>query len=112
VDSYRRAVTRACEKAFPLPEHLSPPVLGDGKRQSARAWRAGLTAQQTAAVKAWRRSHHFHPHQLRHNAGTEVRKQFGIEVARIILGHQGMDTTEIYAEVDRRQAMEVIGKIG
>jgi site-specific recombinase XerD len=57
-------------------------------------------------------NHRFHPHQRRHNAGTERRRQFGIEMARIILGHQAMDTTEIYAEADRRQAMEVIGKIG
>ena len=112
VDSYRRAIARACEKAFPLPDHLSPKVLGDGKRESSRAWKTRLTAQEKAAVKAWRQNHRFHPHQCRHNAGTDLRRQFGIEVARIILGHQAMNTTEIYAEVDRRQAMEVIGKIG
>jgi integrase len=112
VDSYRRAIARACKKAFPLPDHLSPRTWGDGKRESGRAWWKRLTAQERAAVQAWRRNHRFHPHQCRHNAGTALRKEFGIEVARIILGHQEMNTTEIYAEVDRQQAMEVISKIG
>jgi integrase len=52
------------------------------------------------------------PHRLRHNAATNLRKQFGVELARIILGHATAFTTEIYAEADRQQAMEVIAKIG
>lgn len=60
----------------------------------------------------WRKKHVWHPHQLRHNAATNLRKEFGVEVARIILGHATAFTTEIYAEVDRQQAMDVIGKIG
>jgi site-specific recombinase XerD len=49
---------------------------------------------------------------LRHNAATNLRKEFGVELARIILGHATAFTTEIYAEADRMQAMEVIGKVG
>ena len=41
-----------------------------------------------------------------------MRKEFGVELARIILGHATAFTTEIYAETDRQQAMEAIGKIG
>ena len=55
---------------------------------------------------------HWHPHQLRHNAATNLRREFGIELARIILGHATAFTTEIYAEADRQQAMEVVAKIG
>ncbi len=40
----------------------------------------------------------WHPHQLRHNAATEIRKEFGAEMARIILGHRHLKVTEIYAE--------------
>ena len=30
---------------------------------------------------------HWHPHQLRHNRGTEVRRKYGIEAAQVALGH-------------------------
>jgi len=59
-----------------------------------------------AKVPAWSTN------RLRHNAATNLRKEHGIELARIILGHSSAFTTEIYAEVDRRQAVEVIAKIG
>ncbi len=37
----------------------------------------------------------WHPHQPRHNAATELRKEFGIEAARIILGHHSPAITEV-----------------
>jgi len=52
------------------------------------------------------------PGQLRHNAATEIRQQYGIEAARLILGHQSTSTTEIYAEKNLRQAMEIMETIG
>lgn len=55
---------------------------------------------------------HWHPNQLRHNAATRIRQQFGIEAARILLGHKTAFTTEIYAEADRDQAMAVVARIG
>jgi integrase len=60
----------------------------------------------------WRRLHRWHPHQLRHNAATHLRKEFGIEVARIILGHRSASMTEIYAELDDEKAKRVIQRIG
>ncbi len=54
----------------------------------------------------------FTPLQLRHTAATRIRKSYGIELARIILGHSTAFTTEIYAEADRVKAMEVMTKIG
>jgi integrase len=68
--------------------------------------RAIARACAKAGVPSW------HPHQLRHNAATNLRKQHGIELARIILGHSTAFTTEIYAEQDRAAAVEVIAKIG
>ena len=52
------------------------------------------------------------PNQLRHNAGTELRRQFGIEAARVVLGHSSASVTEIYAEIDREKARAVIAKVG
>jgi integrase len=105
--SYHRAITHACDQAFPLPEHLARK-----KGESKCAWWRRLTVCEKEAVFHWRHEHRWHPHQLRHNAATNLRKEYGIELARIILGHSSMVVTEIYAELDRRQAMAVIGQIG
>ena len=43
---------------------------------------------------------HWHPHQLKHVCGTDVRKKYGVEAARAYLGHSKLSTTEIYAEKD------------
>lgn len=52
------------------------------------------------------------PNQLRHNAATRIRAAYGIEAARIILGHSSAVTSEIYAEIDREKAREIMNKIG
>lgn len=72
-ESYRRAITRACEKA---------------------------------GVPSWT------PHRLRHNAGTFIRKEYGLEAAQVILGHSRADITQLYAEADTDKAMRVIREIG
>lgn len=55
---------------------------------------------------------HWHPHQLRHNCGTRVRRDFGLDAAQIVLGHRTADVTEVYAEADRTKALQVIRQIG
>ncbi len=52
------------------------------------------------------------PNQLRHNAATEIRKQFGLDAAQVILGHSEIGVTQIYAEADRTKAVEVALMIG
>ncbi len=52
------------------------------------------------------------PHQLRHNAATIVRREFGLEAAQLILGHARADVTQIYAEVNHVKALEVAEKLG
>ena len=64
------------------------------------------------AASEWRREHCWHPHQLRHNTGTLVRREAGAEVARAVLGHSKLSTTEIYAEQDVAKAREIIGRVG
>ena len=68
--------------------------------------RAIQRACKKAGVPRW------HPHQLRHNAATALREQFGIEAARVILGHRSAAVTEIYAEVNRARAIEVMASFG
>ncbi len=52
------------------------------------------------------------PGRLRHNAGTQVRSKFGAEAAQLVLGHQNLSTTEIYAEKDMARYRDVIREIG
>ena len=52
------------------------------------------------------------PNQLRHTAATRIRAAYGIEAARIILGHSSAVTSEIYAEIDREKARQIMGEIG
>lgn len=54
----------------------------------------------------------WHPHRLRHSAGTRVRKECGAEASRVLLGHRRMSTTEIYAEQDRSLADKAMAAIG
>ena len=55
---------------------------------------------------------HWHPHQLRHNAATAFRKKYGLDVAQVLLGHHSADITQIYAELDRSKAIDVVRRIG
>ncbi len=73
VESYRRAIQRACD---------------------------------LAEVPRW------HPHQLRHNAATFLRKEFGLDAARIILGHRSPAITDLYAELDHKKALEIMVQVG
>jgi integrase len=55
----------------------------------------------------------WNPYRLRHNAATNLRREYGIDVARIILGHKlGSKITEVYAEADVALARKVMGEVG
>ncbi len=56
--------------------------------------RAIARACEAAGIARW------HPHQLRHSRGTELRKLAGLEVAKAVLGHASLQATAIYAERD------------
>jgi integrase len=59
-----------------------------------------------AGVPKW------HPNQLRHNAATRLRKEFGLDVARAVLGHSSPAVTEVYAELDGAKAAEAMEQVG
>ncbi len=108
-NSYRRAIRSACDKAFPLPARLDRREGETHKQYEARLRRS---KRLRAEVKAWRKAHRWHPHRLRHNAATYLRKEFGLDTARVILGHHSPTITEIYAEVDREKAVEAMLEVG
>jgi integrase len=55
---------------------------------------------------------HWHPHQLRHTSSTKIRSRYGLDVSTIVLGHQHGVTSEIYADADFREAVDVMREIG
>ena len=55
---------------------------------------------------------HWHPHQLRHSAATEIRRLFNLDAARVVLGHSKCSMTGQYAELDGRLAANVARQIG
>lgn len=88
VSSYRRAIARGCDKADRWAK--GGIVIGNDER----------------FIYQW------HPHQLRHNAATYIRREFGLEFSKVILGHRSLDMTQLYAEADQEKAQEVIRRIG
>lgn len=54
----------------------------------------------------------WNPNQLRHAAATNVRREFGLEEAQLILGHSRADVTQVYAERDQVKAAAVARQIG
>lgn len=110
--SYDRAINAACRKAFPPPEHLRPAVLATGRRETVTAFRKRLLPEAKQELRKWHRAHHWSPNRLRHNAATFLRREFGIDAARVILGHSSAATTEIYAELDQAKALKIMGEVG
>ncbi len=97
--TYRNAIHRACDKAFPHPT-LS-------KIATRR-----LTEDQRGELATWREGHRWHPNQLRHTAATDIRTRFGLEAAQVVLGHSRADVTQVYAERDLEKARDVMREVG
>jgi integrase len=87
--SYRKAVLYACLRVYPYPR--------------------GATSEQK---RKWRAKYTWSPNQLRHNAGTEIRREFGLEAAQVILGHSKANVTQVYAETNHAKALEVAKQFG
>ena len=71
-----------------------------------------VKANQDRATRGEPAIPHWHPHQLRHSAATSMRKEFGLDVARILLGHTSVTMTAVYAEIDSTKAVDAARKIG
>ena len=87
--SYTVAIARAYDRAFLPSAHL-----GDDDR------------------KQWKKEHRWTPNQLRHTAATVLRRAFGIEATRVVLGHTSSVVTEIYAALDQSKAADIMSKVG
>ena len=99
VDSYRRAIWRACDRAMPHPTL--------GKINPRR-----LTELQRAELEAWREEHRWSPHQLRHSAATAIARAEKLDVAKLMLGHSDIQTTLRYIDPDVGEAMAAATRWG
>ncbi len=86
VAMYYHNVAKACLKANPHPT------------LKGTAWR--MNPEDRAVMREHARKVSWHPHQLRHNAATYLRREVDIESARIALGHTTATMTERYAKAD------------
>lgn len=106
-----RAAMRARRKSRIQPSQRDRskgrPRKAPGVRYTVASYRKAIQAAcRKAGVARW------HPHQLRHTAATEIRKRFGLEASRVVLGHEDVRATQIYAEEDRDRGVEVMRQIG
>ncbi|MBI9016903.1 MAG: site-specific integrase [Phycisphaerae bacterium] len=88
-DSYRRAVQRG--------------IAGANK---ALRIELKLKKTDTDPIPKWT------PHQLRHTASTNVRADMGLDAASAMLGHSDINTTQLYAELQLKKAIEAAEKHG
>jgi integrase len=100
VTAYRRAIERACEKAFDMSMEFLPNRKDPAEQKKERA----------AKRQAWHAKNKFRPNQLRHGGATKTRRLHGLDAAQQQLGHASRRMTERYARPDfdlaRRVAME------
>jgi integrase len=89
VSTYRRAIHRAADQAYPPPKQLKGP-----------------------ALTQWRRDHRWSPNQLRHARATEIRDRYGLDGAQTVLGHKHADITQVYAAVNMQRLMEIAAEVG
>jgi integrase len=108
-----RAAAKRAGRVTPLyPSHqrrrrASMPKRWPGDRYTRHSYRVAIQrACDRAGVPKW------HPHQIRHTAGTAIREAFGIEHSKAVLGHSEISSTLIYAAQDLARAREVARKVG
>lgn len=71
-------------------KHFTPKSYGGAVRRAIE--RANREKKQGEAKVA-----HWSPHQLRRARATAIREQHGVEAAQAVIGHESVDTTELYA---------------
>jgi len=111
----RRDRLRAARKTPLYPSHLralerkrkAAPKRRPRDHYDPTTYRQAITrACKRAGVPVWK------PNQLRHTAATRLRAEFGLDVAKSVLGHSRVETTQIYAEADRERAMQAMQRVG
>jgi integrase len=85
-----------------------------GRRYTTRSYYRAVLYGIEAAVRAGvlAAGVRWHPHQLRHSYGTQIRRERGLDAARALMGHRTLSQAEEYAEIDTMLASKVAAEIG
>ena len=93
---------------------VQPSQVAREKRCRSRRRRRAPSGQYSAG--SYRRAIHrgcdkagiapWSPNRLRHNAAERFRKEFGVEIARCMMGHVDIRTTQLYSSMDEEKAMQ------
>lgn len=110
-EKIRHQKMRASRKSKVQPSQISrakeEPQFQPGEIYTTASYRRAIgKACLKVCIEPW------HPNQLRHLAATNIRREFGIEIARAVLGHSTVDMTEVYAEMDAAKAKDAMAKSG
>lgn len=93
------------ERKNHFPKKLRP-------RYDKNSYRRAMLYAIAAARRAGVNIPDFHPHQIRHTVATQVTKEYGIEAAKVLLGHRNLKVTEGYAEPEKASAIKAASELG
>jgi len=114
----RDAAKRAKRKSKVQPSQRcrkkARPTKQPGVRYTTASYRRALDYATKQAIKAGLlpEDTHWHPHQLRHNCATRIRKQYGLDAVRATLGHRTVTQSAEYAELDTELASLAAAQVG
>lgn len=114
----RDAVKREKRKSKVQPSQVcrkkKRPKMQPGLRYTTASYRRALEYATKQAVKAGLlpEGTHWHPHQLRHNCATRIRKRYGLDAVRAMLGHRTVTQSAEYAELDEELAAATAASVG
>lgn len=93
---------------------LRPSVAQAAKAQSDRLWTLKRMALPGLLTRVQKKHgiEHWTLNQLRHRAATDIRTEFGLDVAQRVLGHATSRMTERYAKIAEDQAADAMRAIG
>lgn len=117
VASYAHAIRRACERAYPPPPrpHASASPAKPAGKAGGNQTRSGTTGSGPNCTPSCGNggvnTTGTHTSSGRPCA-TDLRRQHGIEAARVVLGHASSKMTELYAEIDAAKAVEIAALSG
>jgi integrase len=108
----RNAARRASRRSPMTPSQARRQRKPRPKRQAGERYNSDSYARALKYAIEQAGVPHWHPHQLRHNAATRLRGEFGLDAAQIILGHASANVTQIYAQADRERAKQIMVNVG
>ena len=114
----RNIAKRLARKSKVQPSQVSRkkqrPTKQPGERYDTKSYFHAIRYAIRCAIKAGvlMKEQYWHPHQLRHNYATLVRRTRGLDAARALLGHRTVSQTAEYAELDASLAVLVASELG